>query len=130
MDARRILAVAALLAVTTTALAIPWLRLSYNKLDEALFNPPMLPGMVLLATGTFLLVLTEALRARKALVLMAFCAPIADMILIARDTAIDPTTHNLMPFEIVMVAIWALLFIVPGALLGVALRAWTRRRAG
>jgi hypothetical protein len=130
MDARRILAIVTLVAITTAALAIPWLRLPYNKLDEALFSPPMLPGMVLLAAGTFFLVLSETLRARKALALMALCAPIADMILISRDTSIDPTTHNLMPFEIVMVAVWALMFIAPGMMLGVALRSWVRRQAG
>jgi len=129
MDARRILAIVTILAVITVAVGVPMWAAPYNKLDQQLLTGQMLPGMVLLASGTLYLTVSEMMRARRALMLVGACAPIADIILIVRDTSADPTSHNLFPFELIMVTLWGLMFIVPALLLGVALRAWVRRQA-
>jgi hypothetical protein len=130
MDARRLLALVTILAVITIAVGVPMWTAPYGKMDEHLLTGAMLPGIVLLASGTLYLVVAEAMRARRALMLMGACAPIADIILIVRDTSADPTTHNLFPFELILVTLWGLMFIVPAMLIGVALRAWVRRQAG
>jgi hypothetical protein len=129
MDARRFLAVITLLAVTTVALGAPLWRAPYNRLESALWSPAVLPGLALLAGGAMYLVVCEVMRARRVALLMAACAPIADIALIIRDTAADPTSHNLWPFELVMMTLWGLMAILPGLLLGAGLRAWARKQA-
>lgn len=129
MDGRRFVVITALLAVTTIAVGVPLWVAPYNKLESTLWSPALLPGMTLLAAGSMYLVVAELLPARRVVALMAACAPVADIILVVRDTASDPTNHNLWPFELVMMALWGLCFIFPGVLLGASLRAWARKQA-
>lgn len=89
----------------------------------------MAPAALLLATGTLVLVVSDLVRARHAVGVMAFCAPVASMIQIDRDMALVPDSHNLMGIEIIYAGIHALSLVVPGLFLGLVLRGWIRRRA-
>jgi len=63
---------------------------------------------------------------------MLLCVPVIACVSVAKDTAADPTSHNLWPFELVLAAISGAVVVVPALLLGLALRwalaRWQRAR--
>jgi len=88
-----------------------------------------LPGAVLLGVLTMILIATDSARPNRTFVAMSLCAPLVDLIAIVRDGAVDPTSHNLAPFELILSGLLGAAFVLPGLALGLALRAWRRRRS-
>lgn len=126
---RSILILAAVFAAATAAVTLPlWAQPYDPNTNFTLVSPAMVPAAVLLVAGTMVLVAFEIARTPRVFGIMALCAPVADMIVINRDWAIDPDSHNLMGIEIVFAAVQGLAFVVAGLVLGLVLRAWLSRR--
>jgi hypothetical protein len=113
-------------AVAFLAIGIPFWRIPYNQFD--LGHGELLPGAILLGVLTLLLIVAEAARARWVAIVMSLCVPAIDCVSIAHDTAIDPTSHNLAPFELVAAFILGAAFVVPGLVAGTLLRTLVRRQ--
>lgn len=107
-------------------IGVPYWCIPYNKFDLTHFE--VLPGAILLGVMTMLLIGAWNANARKTFLVMSMCAPAVDLITIVRDTRIDPTNHNLAPFELIAAWLLGAAFVVPGLALGLALRAWRRHR--
>ena len=60
---------------------------------------------------------------------MLLCVPMIDVVSIIKDTATDPTSHNLWPFEVAIAAVFGALIVVPAVLIGLAAR-WLMARIG
>jgi uncharacterized membrane protein len=58
---------------------------------------------------------------------MLLCVPTIGVVSIIKDTATDPTSHNLWPFEVAIAAVFGALVVVPAVLLGLAAR-WLMAR--
>ena len=85
-------------------------------------HPELLPGAILLGVLPLWLTVTRSGAARRIFGVMSLCVPLVDVILIVRDTAIDPTNHNLWPFELFFTWIIGAGIIFPGVLIGILLR--------
>jgi hypothetical protein len=130
MGRRSFQTVLAIFIATTAAVVIPMWQLPYDGNRNFTFSSqPMVPGAIMLLAGTMYLIASKIAKARIALAVMAACAPLADSIIIARDISIDPTTHNLLPFEIAWVGVQGLLFVLPGLIIGLIARAVLRRKS-
>jgi hypothetical protein len=112
-------------AAVVLAAGIPYWKLSYDEINRGHFA--VLPGALLLGFLTLVLVLIEAAPAKQIALVMLLSVPAIDVVKIIKDTATDPTTHNLLPFELVIVAISGALVVVPAVLLGLAAR-WAMTR--
>lgn len=119
------LLVPAAFLIVVLVLGVPWWQIPYNRIE--LSNPVLWPGLALLMVLPALLVGLELARARIATLVMLGCMPAIDVISIGHDTAIDPTTHNLAPIEVVMMLVLGAFIVVPGVLAGVAFRGYLRR---
>jgi hypothetical protein len=110
-------------AVTTAVIAVPYWTADYASIsDDGIFGFWLLVAVVLVL-GTFLAAsLSEVPLVLPALGMLA-CAPIAVMGRVLIDTAADPTSHNLWPFEVVLSSMMS----VPAVAVGVVL-AWVVRR--
>ena len=107
-------------AVVVLAAGIPYWRLPYDEINRGHFA--VLPGALLLGFLTFMLVMAEVARVKQIVVTMLLCVPTIDIVSIVKDTAADPTSHNLWPFELAIAAISGALVVVPAVLLGLAAR--------
>lgn len=112
-------------AAVVLAAGIPYWRLPYDEINRGHFA--ILPGALLLGLLTLVLVLIEATPDKRIAVTMLFCVPMIDVVSIIKDTATDPTAHNLWPFELVIAAISGALIVVPAVLLGLVAR-WATAR--
>jgi sugar phosphate permease len=112
-------------AVVVLAAGFPYWRIPYDELNRGHFA--ILPGALLLGFLTFILVVTKLAPARRTAYAMLCCVPVIVCISIAKDTARDPTSHNLWPFEFVFAAIAGAAVVMPAMLLGLALR-WVMAR--
>ncbi len=112
-------------AVVVLAAGIPYWRIPYDELNRGHFA--VLPGALLLGFLTFILIVTKVAPAKSIALAMLACVPVIVCISIAKDTARDPTSHNLWPFELIIAAIAGAAVIVPVMLLALALR-WALAR--
>lgn len=112
-------------AAVVLAAGIPYWRLPYDEINRGHFA--ILPGALLLGLLTLVLVMIEATPDKRIAVTMLFCVPMIDVVSIIKDTATDPTAHNLWPFELVIAAISGALIVVPAVLLGLVTR-WATAR--
>ena len=87
----------------------------------------MLPGALLLGFLTLVLVLTEVVAVKQIAVTMLFAVPVIVCVSVIKDTAADPTSHNLWPFELVLGALSGAVVVLPAAALGLAVR-WVLAR--
>jgi hypothetical protein len=108
------------LAAVVLAAGIPYWRLSYDEINRGHFA--ILPGALLLGFLTLVLVAAEVARVKQIAVTMLFCVPAIDIVSIVKDTAADPTSHNLWPLEFAIAAISGALVVVPAVLAGLAAR--------
>jgi hypothetical protein len=111
--------------VVVLAAGIPYWRVPYDELNRGHFA--VLPGALLLGFLTMILVVAEVAPAKPTAITMLLCVPVIVCVSVAKDTALDPTSHNLWPFELVLGAISGAAIVVPAVLLGLALR-WTLAR--
>ena len=114
-------------AVVVLAAGVPYWRLSYDEINRGHFA--IVPGAVLLGFLTLVLILAEVAPVKQIAVAMLSCVPVIDIVSIIKDTARDPTSHNLWPFEFAIAAISGALVVVPAMLIGLALR-WAMARMG
>ena len=108
-------------------IGIPYWSIPYDAFDAS--HVEVLPGAILLGLLTMMLIGKGNAKARTAFLVMSMVAPAVDLIAIVHDTSIDSTTHNLAPFELVIAWLLGAAFVLPSLALGLALRAWTRRRS-
>ncbi|MFO1152919.1 MAG: hypothetical protein U1E42_04500 [Rhodospirillales bacterium] len=106
-------------------IGIPSWRMSYNQ--DPFTNMALWPGAILLAVLPAVLVIAEAATVRRIFLVMSLCVPLVDIAIILRDTAIDPTNHNLWPLELIFSGIIGGGIVLPGLLIGVLVRAVMRR---
>ena len=95
------------------------------NLPDALLGP----GLLVLATITAMLALVREGRLRWLLVAMALCPAAVVAIRVVADTAADPTSHNLWPFEIALALFVGACAVLPALLAGLVAR-WRRGAAG
>ncbi len=98
---------------------------SYSELDlpDAYLHLGMaVPVLAVLAARA-----KDVISSWRALNMFALAAPIANIIRIQYDVSIDPTRHNLLPFELIISAMTGYFFAAIGVLAGNFLL-WLRRR--
>lgn len=114
-------------AVVVLAAGIPYWRLPYAEINRGHFA--VLPGAALLCFLTLVLVMAEVARVKLIAVTMLLTVPAIDIVSIAKDTAADPTSHNLWPFELVIAALSGAAVVLPAVGTGLAAR-WAMARLG
>ena len=95
---------------------LPYWRIPYNQFDTS--HVEVLPGVILLGFLTFMLIFDEAAPIKAVVMTMLLCGPSIVGVSILRDTATDPTSHNLWPLEIVFAAILGGAIVLSGWALG------------
>jgi hypothetical protein len=106
------------------AIGIPYWHIPYGEFDFS--QVELLPGAIFLAVATLALIAREAMPARWVMGVMLGCAPLIDLVVIVRDTSADARTHIMAPFELIAAAALGACFVLPGAALGLAMRARKR----
>jgi hypothetical protein len=104
------------------AVGIPYWRLPYSQvsLPDALYGPGL--AVVFVAAAALCWRYGSGVRAAA---VAAGAAPLAAVVArVIFETAWDPTSHNLWPFEVVIAATVGMLVACSGALLGVLGRRW------
>ena len=116
---------AAAFIIALLAIGVPYWHIPYNRFD--LSHIELLPGAIFLGIATLMLIGAQAMPARWVMGVMLACAPLIDLVSIFRDTAADATTHTMAPFELIAAAVLGAAFVLPGAAIGLAIRARARR---
>jgi len=99
---------------------IPYWCLPYNA--DYLADPLILLGFGGLGVATAMLVYSGTTGLARSFWTMLAAFPAAVAIRVAVDVAKDPTDHNLWPFELIIGAVFSLVAVVPGLLVGLLLR--------
>ena len=99
---------------------ISYWRLPYNANFFA--DAGILLGLGGLALVTAMLAYAGIARLGCLFGLMIGAFPAAVALRVAVETAQDPTSHNLWPFELIIMAVFSLVAVVPGLIVGVLLR--------
>ena len=120
MAERRTLWLAAGFAAGVLLTGVPYWRLSYNA--DIFADTALLIGFAGLGVVTAVLAASGVARLGKVFWAMLAAFPTAVMIRVIVDTMKDPTDHNLWPFEIVIAALFSLVAVVPGLLIGALAR--------
>jgi len=117
----------AAVAISFFAVGFPYWQIPYAKVSL----PNTLYGTGLLVVGVLAAAARAIGKARILTVILAVGAAVPAPILarIAVDTAKDPTSHNLWPFEFIIAAVIGVLCSLAGALVG-SLPAFFSRRNG
>ena len=102
---------------------IPYWRLPYNANYFA--DPMLLIGFAGLGLVTAVLVASRRTGLWEIFGLMLVAFPAAVMIRVVIDTMEDPTDHNLWPFELIIAAVFSLIAVVPGLIVGALARRFT-----
>ena len=111
-------------AFTAGLIAVPYWSSSYATVrDDGIFTWFWLVELVLFL-GTVLAASLSNAQIWAVMAVMLTCVPIVVMGRVVMDTAADPTSHNLWPFEVVLSMIISVPPIGVGGLL-----AWAIRRA-
>lgn len=108
------------------AVGLPYWELPYAKVSL----PSSLSDTGLLILGVLALALCSFGIARLPTVILIVggAVPVAILLRVAVDTTIDPTTHNLWPFELVIAAGIGFAVSSAGALFGSLLSGLSRRQ--
>lgn len=96
------------------AVGIPYWLVPYNK---TIPNPVIAIGLVAVVAAAAILAF-RGFKLAKAIAVPGLAVPAAAMARVIVEGVIDPTSHNLWPFEIVIAALLGLAAALPGALLG------------
>jgi hypothetical protein len=120
MSERSTLWLAAGFAAGVLLTGVPYWRLSYNA--DIFADTALLIGFAGLGVVTAVLAASGVARLGKVFWAMLAAFPTAVMIRVIVDTMKDPTDHNLWPFEIVIAALFSLVAVVPGLLIGALAR--------
>lgn len=123
------IATAVACAVSFLAIGLPLWRLPYAQVSL----PNSLSVFGLVVVFAMALAIRAAFRASfvQAGILVGLCVPAAIMARIIVEVALDPTSHSLWPFEIVIGSGVGLALSCVGAVLGgLVAMAWNSDRAG
>jgi hypothetical protein len=108
------------------AIGLPYMAIPYSSAD--------VPGSLVTWGMLVLFGLAAAVRiADRASFLattatLVMVAPVVVMVRVIRDTAIDPTSHNLWPVEVAIAVFLGTIVVLAGATVGTVLRlAWNKR---
>ena len=99
---------------------IPYWRLPYNA--NIFADSMLLIGFVGLGLVTALLTARGIARPAKIFWATLAAFPAAVTIRVIVETAQDATDHNLWPFELVIAAIFSLVAVIPGLVVGLLIR--------
>ena len=102
------------------ATGIPYWRLPYSA--NIFADPGLLFGLGGLGVATAMLIYSGAARLFPSFWVMLAAFPAAVAIRVAIETSKDATDHNLWPFELIIAAIFSLVAVIPGMLVGLLLR--------
>ena len=100
-------------------IGIPFWLLPYNA--NVFGNPGIHAGLGGLALVTAVLAFA-GVPAGRLFWAMAGAFPAAYALRVVVDVARDPTSHNLWPIGMVMIAVYSLVAVVPGLIVGLLLR--------
>ncbi|MGY3449891.1 hypothetical protein [Bradyrhizobium sp. USDA 4353] len=109
------------------AIGLPYWRLTYAELNQGRFA--ILPGALLLGLLTYVLVVTAAAAPRRIAQVMIATVPSIVIVPIWRHTAVDPTSHNLWPLELVLAVVAGAMVVLPALAIGLGTRWLLARRA-
>lgn len=126
MRARAVYWLASAFVVSFLAVGIPYWQVPYAKvsLPSTLYGP----GLIVVAA---LAAATRAIgraRLRAVILTVGAAVPAPILVRISIDTAKDPTSHNLWPFEVVIAAVLGALCSSAGALAGSVLTYLSRHK--
>lgn len=113
-------------AIALLGVGFPYWQLPYGQvsLPNSLFGP----GLAAVLVVAMLLRAFGVAKFAVVWLLVAASVPVAVMARVAVDTAADPTSHNLWPFELVIAVFVGLAAALAGALLGSLLLQRSSRR--
>ncbi len=94
----------------------PYWQVPYSQVS--LPNTLYGPGLVAVAVIALMVRSFGLARFWNAWLLVASAVPAAVLLRIAAETSVDPTSHNLWPFEVVIAVVTGLVASLPGVLLG------------
>jgi hypothetical protein len=116
MDAARRWVVSAGFGVSLAVVGIPYWMIPYREvsLPDTLLGPALLSVVAAGAAARAL----QAASWRKAVAIIGAAAPAAVMLRVIVECAIDPTAHNLWPFELAIAAVIGFTCAAAGATLG------------
>jgi hypothetical protein len=120
MIERRTLCLASGFAAGLLLTGVPYWRLPYNANFFA--DPLVLAGFAGLGVVTAVLAASCVARLPQVFWVTLAAFPAAMAIRVVVETAQDPTDHNLWPFELILAALFSLVAIVPGLLVGALAR--------
>lgn len=106
------------------AIGIPFWQVPYAKVSIP--TTLMAPGLVAVALGAAVARFIGRSGFLATLVVVALAAPGVVMVRVAVETAQDPTTHNLWPFEVFLAWMVGLLASLAGCIIG-SIPAWLAR---
>jgi hypothetical protein len=102
------------------SVGVPYWFIPYNRATGA---HALGGAAVVCAVTAAAMALRRELGAGKAMACAALAVPAAALVRVVYDTTMwDPTSHNLWPFELVVMLLLGYAGAVPGALLGLLLR--------
>jgi len=109
------------------AIGLPYMGIPYSSADVP--GSLVTWGMLVLfgMAAAMCLANRASFLATSATLLMV--TPLIVMIRVIRDTALDPTSHNLWPFEVVIAVFLGGIVVLAGATVGTVLRLALKRRA-
>lgn len=126
MKPRSLLLLAVLFTLCLLSVGLPYWRLPYSKvsLPSTLWTPALLLVAVIPALSRPL-----SLHPLVAGFVTGASVPIAVMARVVHDTAVDPTSHNLWPLELVIAGFLGFAFSLAGAFAGWLIARMSGRRA-
>jgi len=108
------------LVVGTLVVGVPFWSTPYR--DVNLPSAIVGPGSYVVTLASVLLCAVARERFWRAVAFAGAAMPLAVVARVAVETTIDPTTHNLFPFEIAIALGVGFAYAAPGAAAGIALR--------
>jgi hypothetical protein len=126
MNFRTVVWLVAAFAISFFAIGLPYWQIPYSKVSL----PSTLYGTGLIVVGILAAAARAVGKVRLLGVILAVGAAVPAPILarIAVDTAKDPTSHNLWPFELIIAAVIGILVSAAGALVGSVPAFFSRRK--
>lgn len=109
---------AAAFGVSLLAFGLPFWSLSYQQAQR--WSSLMELGVIVTALAACGLRLLNLERSWRIVLVVGSAVPLADIARVFMDTARDPTSHNLWPFEVVMMAFIGYFWAGVGTLVGKA----------
>jgi len=110
------------------AIGVPYFRLDYAQVN--LPNVLVGWGLLLVFVAAAGIRITDAAGFLSTSATLALVVPVVVMARVVRDTALDPTSHNLWPFEVVIAGMVGVFVALVGTIAGSLVRVALNRRNG